>query len=198
MKDANTNIVHIRHRAFLARTISTEAWLQKMAHEGLLLESVSGSKYKFKKVSPVDVYYFMMTPETGDNSDRWVFYEFEQKMGKRIPCNGSSLFSPSHMLMVGREEVDRQSNLISYYFCYRNYRLLRRFKRNSMGFFIFFILGTVVCLYRIPAYWFALFPYLATSGFLCFHSLYSYFCFRSECRSIGFLDPSKKPARPGY
>lgn len=144
MKNPN-NIVYIRHQAPLTQTISTEAWLHKMAQDGLLLESVQGSKYKFKKGSPADIYYFMMTPETGTNSDSWVFYEFEQKMGKQTPCNGLSLFSPSLMLMAGREEVDRQSELISYYFCYRNYRLLRRFKRNSIGFSIFFILSTFVC-----------------------------------------------------
>ncbi len=197
MKNPN-NIVYIRHQAPLTQTISTEAWLHKMAQDGLLLESVQGSKYKFKKGAPADIYYFMMTPETGTNSDSWVFYEFEQKMGKQIPCNGLSLFSPSLMLMAGREEVDRQSELISYYFCYRNYRLLRRFKRNGIGFSIFFILSTFVCLCHIPEHFIALFPYLVASGLLCFHSIYSYFHFRSACRAQGVLDPSRKPTRPGY
>lgn len=169
-----------------------------MAYEGLLLENVSGSNYQFKKVSPSDVYYFIMTPETGNNSDGWVFYEFEQKAGKRIPCNGSTLFSPSHVLVVDKEAVDHQSALVLYYFRYRNYRLLRRFKRNTISSLIFFIFGSVICFWRMPMYAIALFPYLLVSGVLCFHFLYSYFHFCSECLSIGFVEPSKKPTRPGY
>lgn len=197
-KYSNNDIVNIRHRALLAQTLATETWLHKMAQEGMILESVHGSIYRFTKDAPADIYYFMMTPETGTNSDSWVFYEFEQKFGKQIPCDGLRLFSPSLMLMIERSKMDTKSNLIAYYFSYRNYRLLRRFKRNSIGLFIFFALGALTCLCQAPEYSIVLFPYLIASGCLCFHSIYSFFHFRGECRSQGALAPSKKPRHPGY
>ncbi len=182
----------------LYQTIKTEEWLHKMAQNGLSLVNVQGSQYRFKQTSPHECNYFIMTPETGTNSDGWVFYEFEQQLGKRIPCSGFSSFSPSHVLLVNHEVSDSQASMISYYFQYRNYRLLKRFRRNAINSAIFFFLGTVISTIQFPAHAAVLFPYLLGSGLLLFHFSLSYLSFRKDCLSLGFTKPGKKPRRPGY
>ena len=182
----------------LYQTISTETWLHEMAQNGLSLVEVQESQYMFERTSSPECNYFIMTPETGTNSDVWVFHEFERALGKRIPRLGSSFFSPSHILLVNHDVSDNQASLISYYFQYRNYRLLLRFRRNATFSAIFFILGALICVLRFPAYAVALFPYLLVSGLLLFHFLISYFSFRKDCISLGFAKPEAKPQRPGY
>ena len=182
----------------LYQTIRTEAWLYEMAQKGYFLVKVQGSQYVFELRSPHKCNYFVMTPEAGTNSDAWVFREFEQRLGRRIPCFGFSLFSPSHVLLVNPEEIESQSSIIAYYFQYRNYRLLMRFRRNAIFSAIFFILAVLVNVLRFPAYAFVLFPYLLVSGVLLFHYSFSYFSFRKDCISLGFTKPERKPTRPGY
>ena len=76
--------ISVRRRSLLAQTIRTENWLHDMAQKGFFLRQVSGTNYRFEQGEPGDVRYFLMSPEIGSNSDSWVFYEFERKMGKRI------------------------------------------------------------------------------------------------------------------
>lgn len=162
-----------------------------------MLESVTGNKYKFKKAPPCDVIYFLMTPETGRDSDRWVFYDFQKEMGVQIVCDGMNLFSPSHILAIEREKMERKPNLCAYFFQYRNYRLLRRFKCNSIFAGVFWLLGMLVCLLE-PAYIMPMIPYLVVDGLMCVHFVYSYLHFYKECCLTGASEPSKKPAHPGY
>ena len=78
-------MISVRRRSTLAQTIRTENWLHDMAQKGFFLRQLSGTNYRFEQGEPGNVRYFLMSPEIGSNSDSWVFYEFERKMGKRIP-----------------------------------------------------------------------------------------------------------------
>lgn len=169
-----------------------------MAQNGLSLSNVHGVRYEFKPVTPQECFYFVMTPEAGTNSDVWVFYEFEKELGKRISCSGTSFFSPSHILLVTHEVLESQSDVITYYFQYRNYRLLKRFRKNTIFSSIFFFIGVLICSLRFPVYAIALFPYLLVSGLFLIHFLISYFSFHKNCVQQGFTKPARKPHRPGY
>lgn len=125
--------ISVRRRSTLAQTIRTENWLHDMAQKGFFLRQLSGTNYWFEQGEPGDVRYFLMSPEIGSNSDSWVFYEFERKMGKRIPYEGMSFTGPSLVLAVDGKAVDCQAPLAAYYYQYRNYRLLKRLFRNAVG-----------------------------------------------------------------
>lgn len=198
MKRIKSHRQYIRHPSMLCQTIKTEEWLHKMAQNGRILVSVHGSQYNFKQTSPHEYYYFVMTPEAGTNSDVWVFHEFEQEMGKRIPCSGYSFFSPSHILLVTNKNSGSQSDLISYYIRYRNYRLLKRFRKNAIVAALFFLLGTMTSVVRFPNYAVALFPYILVSGLLLFHFIISFYLFHKDCLQQGCTKPAQKPKRPGY
>ena len=198
MKQSKSNLQSIYHPSVLCQTIKTEQWLHMMAQLGLTLVETNGSRYWFKQTTPNDCFYFIMTPEPGTNSDVWIFHEFEQTMGKRISCAGTSFFSPSHILLLRCEVSESESAVTSYYFQYRNYRLLKRFRRNSMFSSIFFLIGVVISFLQFPAYAAALFPYVLVNGLLLFHFLISYLSFRKDCLHRGYANPAKKPHRPGY
>ena len=198
MKPSKVQYLSIRHRATLSQTILTEAWLHNMSQRGYSLEEVSGSIYKFSKSVPQEDVFFIMTPEAGTNSDSWVFYEFEQHMGTRIPCSGNSFLSPSHVLRVKKASLDSQEALISYYYQYRNYRLLKRFRRNTILSVFLFLGGFFVSIMGGVDDLVVLLPYLFAGGILSFYFGYSYVTFRKMCISLGFTKPADKPKRPGY
>ena len=180
-------MISVRRRSTLAQTIRTENWLRDMSQKGFFLRQVSGTNYRFEQGEPRDVRYFLMSPEIGSNSDSWVFYEFERKMGKRIPCEGKSFVGPSHVLAVDGEAADCQAPLAAYYYQYRNYRLLKRLLRNAVG------SAVLACdPFGTPAF----LPYLLGSAILCVHFLLSFFRFRKDCISSGTLRPMQKPSRP--
>lgn len=133
-----------------------------------------------------------MSPEIGSNSDSWVFYEFERKMGKQIPYEGMSFTGPSLVLAVDGKAVDCQAPLAAYYYQYRNYRLLKRLLRNAVGSAAFFLLGLASDPFGTPAF----LPYLLGSAVLCVHFLLSFFRFRKDCVSSGTPRPMQKPSRP--
>ena len=184
--------ISVRRRSTLAQTIRTENWLHDMAQKGFFLRQLSGNNYWFEQGEPGDVRYFLMSPEIGSNSDSWVFYEFERKMGKRIPYEGTSFTGPSLVLAVDGKAVDCQAPLAAYYYQYRNYRLLKRLLRNAVGSAAFFLLGLASDPFGTPAF----LPYLLGSAILCVHFLLSFFRFRKDCISSGTPRPMQKPSRP--
>ena len=196
MKKTKSQFQSIRHPSVLCQTIKTEKWLHKMAQDGFVLVNVRGNQYRFELTSPQKCFYFAMTPETGTNSDVWVFHELEQKAGKKITCSGPSFFSPSHMLLINETNLEGKSAIIFYYYQYRNYRLLKRFRRNAIFSSIFLVLGVVMGSLRFPLYIADLFPYLLVSGLLLLHFSVSYFLFHKDCVQSGYTDPAKKPQRP--
>lgn len=111
-------MISVRRRSLLAQTIRTENWLHDMAQKGFFLRQLSGNNYWFEQGEPGDVRYFLMSPEIGSNSDSWVFYEFERKMGKPIPYEGMSFTGPSLVLAVDGKAVDCQAPLAAYYYQY--------------------------------------------------------------------------------
>ena len=181
-------MISVRRRSTLAQTIRTENWLHDMAQKGFFLRQLSGTNYRFEQGEPGDVRYFLMSPEIGSNSDSWVFYEFERKMGKQIPYEGMSFTGPSLVLAVDGKAVDCQAPLAAYYYQYRNYRLLKRLLRNAA----FFLLGLASDPFGTPAF----LPYLLGSAVLCVHFLLSFFRFRKDCVSSGTPRPMQKPSRP--
>lgn len=185
-------MISVRRRSTLAQTIRTENWLRDMSQKGFFLRQVSGTNYRFEQGEPRDVRYFLMSPEIGSNSDSWVFYEFERKMGKRIPCEGKSFVGPSHVLAVDGVAADCQAPLAAYYYQYRNYRLLKRLLRNAVGSAVIFLLGLACDPFGTPAF----LPYLLGSAFACVHFLLSFFRFRKDCISSGTPRPMQKPSRP--
>ncbi len=199
MKCQNLTLQYIRHRSVLHQTIKTEKWLQEKAHEGLVLVEVRGSKYAFMKTTPQEYNYFVMTPETGTNSDAWVFHEFKHQKGQtQIPCTGIPFLSPSNILLINCAITNVQSPLISYYYRYRNYRLLRRFRRNTICSALFLLIGVGVMIKETLSYMIALFPYALGFGLLLLHSLLSYLVFYKDCTLNGYIKPEKKPAHPGW
>lgn len=184
--------ISVRRCSTLAQTIRTENWLRDMAQKGFFLRQLSGANYRFEQGEPRDVRYFLMSPEIGSNSDGWVFYEFERKMGKRIPCERKSFVGPSHVLAVAGEAVDSQAPLAAYYYRYRNCRLLKRLLRNAVGSAVLFLLGLACDPFGTPAF----LPYLLGSAVLCVHFLLSFFRFRKDCIFSGTPRPMQKPSRP--
>ena len=185
-------MISVRRRSTLAQTLRTENWLHDMAQKGFFLRQLSGTNYWFEQGEPGDVRYFLMSPEIGSNSDSWVFYEFERKMGKRIPYEGMSFTGPSLVLAVDGKAVDCQAPLAAFYYQYRNYRLLKRLLRNAVGSAAFFLLGLASDPFGTPAF----LPYLLGSAVLCVHFLLSFFRFRKDCISSGIPRPMQKPSRP--
>lgn len=196
MQNKNSSVQCVRYRFMLWKTIKVEEWLHKMAIDGFILSKVQGDKYWFTQTVPQSHNYFVMSPETGANSEDWVFYEFELHSGKRIPCEGNPFLRPSHMLQVRKVDAEPQVLLQSYYYQYRNYRLLKRFKRNASFSAIFLLLGVLVSIIGFPGNAIALFPYVLGSGLLLYHSIFSYLSFRKDCLSLGFTSPQKRPIRP--
>lgn len=185
-------MISVRRRSTPAQTIRTENWLHDMAQKGFFLRQLSGTNYWFEQGEPGDVRYFLMSPEIGSNSDSWVFYEFERKMGKQIPYEGMSFTGPSLVLAVDGKAVDCQAPLAAYYYQYRNYRLLKRLLRNAVGSAAFFLLGLASDPFGTPAF----LPYLLGSAILCVHFLLSFFRFRKDCISSGTPRPMQKTSRP--
>lgn len=191
---SKTQYTAIRHRSVLAQTIHTEAWLRSQAQNGHILCKLSGSKYFFKSGPSQDILYFTMSPEPGTNSEFWAYLEFRQKMGASIPQQGLAFAAPANVLSVNAEAAQNQEELVDYYFRYRNYRLLRRFRRNALlggGLF----LAALCC--SLSGSVFSMLWALALFGMTAF-SLWSYFCFHRACLRCGHTEPQKKPRRPGY
>lgn len=188
----------IRHRSMLYQTIRTEEWLQEMAQNGRNVERVQGSMFQFVLTQPSDSRYFVMTPESGKNSDDWIFHEFALQLGQVVPCSGPSLLSPSHLLRVKQHITVEQFSLVTYYYQFRNYRLLKRFKRNAAFAGVFFLFGLLDSIWGFPVHAVALLPYTIVSGLFFFHFFRSYVLFRKDCLMMGFEKPERKPKRPGY
>lgn len=198
MKNNKPSLCCVHHRCMLYQSIKTEEWLEDMAHKGFSLVDVQASRYRFHEASPQTCKYFVMNPESGTDSDSWVFYEFAARLGQCIPCTGNSVLSPRLILRAKCDGTAEQRDLIAYYYQYRNYRLLKRFKRNAATAGIFMLLGILAATSGSPEYAVLMLPFLFVSGAFLFYFVFSYFSFRRDCLSRGFVKPNKKPRRPGY
>lgn len=198
MKSNKRSLCSVRRCYMLYQTIRIEEWLEDMARNGYLLIDVHASKYRFQEDLPQAYTYFVMNPESGTNSESWVFHEFAAQLGQCIPCTGNSVLSPSLILRAKWDGSNEQGEIISYYYRYRNYRLLKRFKRNIVTAGAFLLLGVFATTFDSPEYAVLMFPLLFVSSLFLFHFTFSYFSFRRDCLLCGHDKPDKKPRRPGY
>lgn len=183
-----------KHSYRLCDIIKTEEWLNDKAQQGLRLVQVKGREFYFVKTAPFRGRYFLMEPDYDDRSDdgSWVFYEFERSFGHDIPCTGTW-----HALFVEQEQIEKNTDLINYYFDHRNYRLARRLLRDSlMGFAISAGMIAVCC--QEWSWLLPMLPYWAGGGIWCVYSGFSLLRFMKTCRPTPWRTVLKRPRRPGY
>jgi len=126
-KSRNTGGVFVIKKSVpLGKIVEAEKWLNRMAQKGNILSKVEGRNYFFKSGEPQDLHYFMLSPAVEANNGSWVFYEFLEKGGTRIPYSGISFLSPNLILAISDEKYRQDPQMYSYYFRHRDHRLLRR------------------------------------------------------------------------
>ena len=195
-KSNGLELISIKRRFTLVKSIEIELWLSEMARNGYHLHHITSGKYYFRRGLPKNRQYFLMSPESGTNSDTWLFCDFQQTCGNRIPCDGTRFFSPSLALEVKQNVADKNPSLIRYYYQYRNYLLLRRMRRNAIAITIFTLLALLLCLFDYPSSLLVLFPYLVVSISLCPFSFASFIRFKKSCIDAGYKSPENKPQHP--
>lgn len=181
----------------LSRTPDTEEWLHQMAEEGLALDHICGRRFYFKRSDSQCLRYFLLEPESGTNSEAWVYYEFLQMGGKCIQSQGSTVLSPSLALAVDLGAEQAHLDLYRYYYSYRNYRYLRRFCRNALVFLVGAAVSAV--LYALGGA--GLLFLLQYGGIFLLIGLFQAFSARRFVQSCKRLEQPcgwKKPRRPGY
>lgn len=181
----------------LSRIPDAEAWLHHMAMNGLILDHICGHKFYFKRTAGRCIYYFLLNSDIGASSEDWVYYEFLQMGGNRIPFQGSSLFSPRLVLAIDICTYQDNGDLYRYYYSYRNYRALHRLRRNAFV----CVLGIAICLllYVLQAIglWF-LAQYGGIFLFLCIFQILSILHYIRLCKSQEQPCDWRRPNRPGY
>jgi hypothetical protein len=195
-KSNGLELISIKRRFTLAKSIEIELWLSEMAHNGYHLHHITSGKYYFRRGLPKNRRYFLMSPESGSKSDSWLFIEFQLSCGIGIPCDGTSFFSPRLALEVKQNVTDKNPALIRYYYQYRNYLLLRRMRRSAIASIIFALFALLLCIFDFPSSLLVLFPYLVGSIFLCSFSTASFIRFKKSCIDAGYKFPEKKPQHP--
>lgn len=198
MKGKNTTEkIGIKKRVTLGRIPDAEQWLHEMALQGLMLSEIKGRTFYFQAAEAEPVFYFMLSPERGGSNPAWVYYEFLENGGIRIPHHGSSHLSPNLVLKIPNHIFYENKKLYRYYFAHRNYRLYHRFVTNILLSLIFFFLGTItIHLDRI--YLISLFGWLLGSFLVGLYNAISLHHFLKFCRTQGIPAMWKRPRRPGY
>lgn len=196
MRNQHIEVICKKRLFFLAQSIDVELWLSDMAAKGYMLSKIDRRKWIFRKGESVECRFFLMNPDIGTNSDGWVFYEFERCFGRKIPCVGPYIFSPSRALVSFPPLIDQHSVLIDYYYKYRNYRLIRRFLRSALLSFGVCFVGVILVLFGSFYNNIALLPYIIVSLFLGAYNVLSFFRFRNSCNRQGWSKPLQRPKRP--
>lgn len=181
----------------LSQIPDAEEWLHHMAMNGLILDHICGHKFYFKRTASRCIYYFLLNSDIGANSEDWVYYEFLQMGGNRIPFQGSSLFSPRLVLAIDICTCQDNGDLYRYYYSYRNYRTLHRLRRNALV----CVLGIIICLLLYVLQAVSLWFFLQYGGIfllLCVFQIFSILHYVRSCKSQGQPCHWKKPNRPGY
>ena len=180
-------------------TIELEEQLAVASQAGNVLNSVHNGTFYFGKSKKDEQYhFFLLTPEKGNNSESWIYYDMQKLGAEPVTVSGTTFFSPSYILRLNTELLREKSALIEYFYQYRNYRILRRMKRNtvSSAFFVFAL--TLLCFFSQG--WelaFNLF-FLACSCAFLLHFVLSLMHFSKSCKKKYGIVPFKKPRRPGY
>lgn len=181
----------------LGKIGAAEKWLNCMAENGHVLSKVEGRNFWFTSEEPKKLHFFVLSPEKGANSSSWIYYEFLEKGGTKIPHLGSSFMSPNLILMISDDKYQENPSLYSYYFRHRNHRLLHRFVTNIAASAVMFAMSILL----IGASITFLFPllYIAMGSFIigCVNTVMLIeFC--RYIRSANLPLAWKRPRRPGY
>lgn len=187
----------IRRVVTLSQIPETEMWLHHMAMKGLVLDHMCGGRFYFKKDGGQCLYYFLLSSDIGVNNEAWVYYEFLQTGGKRIPVQGSSFLIPRLALVADTKSCENNFHLYKYYYSYRNYRMLHRFIRNILV----CMFGVLMCTFLYMCESVNLGFFLQYGGaclLLCVFHAFSLAYYRHSCKKQGLPCHWKKPPRPGY
>ena len=174
-------------------TVKTEQWLNAKAKQGFRLVRAEDYRFYFEKTEPFSCRYFLMNPDSGKNSEWWVFSEFSKLAGYTVPTSGT----PRLVLYADEEQLELHRTLIDYYFACRNYRLARRMGLWCLVFAVLCVLslglgaiGSWGSGIRVLPYAAATLAFSAWFGFSLSH-------FAATCRE-SLRDLLKRPHRPGY
>lgn len=182
-----------KHFYLLCDVGSTEKWLNEKASQGWILTHVEDYRFYFRKTDPFICRYFLLNPETGTNSELWLYHEFQRFTKNTVPCIGSV----KRALFVSEPVYSANVDMIQYFFHYRNYRIARRYAEYITAGIILIGIGTIaVAFLRAKAIaamlqCFVLGLLLVLYNSLCFLRL-------SRINATHFRDLLKKPCRPGY
>lgn len=189
--------ISIRKCVSLGGIPDAEQWLNTLATQGYMLSKIEGRTFYFESTEADLVYFFMLSPEKGANTSAWVFYEFLENGGIRIPHFGDSHLSPNLVLKIPVLKYKENEQLFRYYFLQRNYRLLHRLVSNillSMALFLLCV-GVIFIDYK----------YMVSLLYICFGSLFiglhntiMLFRFLKSCKTQGLPAMWNRPRRPGY
>lgn len=187
----------IKKNTTLGRIPDTEQWLNRMSEQGFTLLKIEGRTFHFIQEEAEPASYFMLSPEKGANSSAWIYYEFLEKGGRRIPHHGISHLSPNLVLKIPNHTFQKNPDLYRYYFQHRNYRLFRRLVSNIvLSIIITFSSVVFICID---------FPDLISLFFLCpvglaigIPNVISLCRLLASCKQQGIPATWKRPRRPGY
>lgn len=194
--NSQANLI-VKRRILLGKIGTTENWLNNMANNGKILTRVEGNCFYFSVREPEKLHFFMLSPEVGANNSSWIYYEFLENGGIKVPHSGSNFMSPNLILKISDNRYQENSLLYRYYFQHRNYRMLHRFALNiSMS--AVMLVGSSLLILADKNYFFSLlYILLGSFGIGCLNIVMLLeFC--QYIKSAGFLIPWKRPRRPGY
>lgn len=169
------------------------AWQKTVMCCQRLKEEIFGLHLK----NPKKLHFFVLSPEKGANSSSWIYYEFLEKGGTKIPHFGSSFMSPNLILMISDDKYQENPSLYSYYFRHRNHRLLHRFVTNIAASAVMFAMS-ILLIWANNTFLFPLL-YIAMGSFIigCVNTVMLIeFC--RYIRSANLSLAWKRPRRPGY
>ena len=189
--------ISIRKPVSLGKIPDTEQWLNHMAAQGFVLTKIEGRTFCFEPNHEEPVSYFMLSPETGANNSAWIYYEFLENGGIRIPHSGTSFLSPDLVLKIPNQKYQENEQLYRYYFMHRNYRMIHRLVSNIILSMMFFFLCIIVfCM--DSHYMFSLLCICFGSLFVGLDNAMMLFHFTKSCRMQGLPAMWNRPRRPGY
>lgn len=180
----------------LGRILQTEQWLNAMAKRGFVLQKIEGTKFHFISKEEA-VTFFMLSPERGSNSSSWVYYEFLNTGGIRIPHFGTSHLSPNLVLKIPNEKYHKNNELYDYFYEHRNYRLIHRLVSNALLSVMLFLLCVAV-LFIESSFFSSLFYISIGSLLVGIHNSIELFRLIKACKLQGMPVTWKRPKRPGY
>ena len=187
----------IKRRVSIGNIPDTEQWLNKLAEQGFVLSKIQGNTFWFEPTETESVSYFMLSPEKGANNSAWIYYEFLENGGIKVPHYGTSHLSPNLVLKVTKQTYQENEELFRYYFMHRNYRLYHRLISNILLSTLFFLLCVIViCLDY--SYLISLLCICIGSLLVGLHNIIAAFQFLRSCRLQGVPAMWKRPRRPDY